>query len=72
MANGKGQMVSILPFKKPQFVNRLSFGILNSVVERCLEKPLTRPTTADEGAVFGHPLPKGEGCFDKTWERAEI
>ena len=23
--------------------------------------PLTRPATADESAVVGHPLPKGEG-----------
>ena len=35
------------------------------------KKPLTRPTTADESAVFGHPLPKGEGCFDKNEETAE-
>jgi hypothetical protein len=25
------------------------------------KKPLTRPATAGESAVAGHPLPKGEG-----------
>ena len=25
------------------------------------KQPLTRPATADENAVAGHPLPKGEG-----------
>ena len=26
------------------------------------KRPLTRPATAGESAVAGHPLPKGEGC----------
>jgi hypothetical protein len=26
-------------------------------------EPLTRPATAGESAVAGHPLPKGEGCI---------
>ena len=29
---------------------------------RAQQKPLTRPATADDTAVAGHPLPKGEGC----------
>ena len=35
---------------------------------RAQQKPLTRPATADDTAVAGHPLPKGEGCLPKfTW-----
>jgi hypothetical protein len=39
MANG-------LPVKKSQIVNRLAFGILNSVVERCLDET---PRPSDGG-----------------------
>ena len=31
------------------------------------KKPLTRPPTAGESAVAGHPLPKGEGCIIDGW-----
>ena len=34
-------------------------------------KPLTRPAAAEEGAVAGHPLPKGEG-YISNWEAGII
>jgi hypothetical protein len=36
-------------------------GLVPSEMGR--NRPLTRPATAGEGAVAGHPLPKGEGCL---------
>jgi hypothetical protein len=33
------------------------------------KKPLTRPATAGESAVAGHPLPKGEGYISDLGTR---
>jgi len=47
--------------RKPFEFSRLPFEFAYSLHSEEGKTPLTRPTTAEENAVGGHPLPKGEG-----------
>jgi hypothetical protein len=56
--NNNGQMKSRRGTQKTR-TSALPHGVDKMVWEG--KKPLTRPATAGESAVAGHPLPKGEG-----------